>query len=147
MALSPRQSPVLILAAVEPALVSGLMFTGRPLLAYTVSIRLSCTASHPEVKGYGMDFSSIFTPIIQAVTTPGAVAAFSVIVNIILWRAYQKESHSKDELYEKYVGSLVEIVGDYHDFAHTLDRYVEAQTARRKNDEAERSVDADRDGA
>lgn len=94
-----------------------------------------------------MDFSSIFTPIIEAVTTPGAVAAFSVIVNIILWRAFRKESQEKDDLYEKYVGSLVEIVGDYHEFAHTLDRYVEAQTARRQSNEAERSVDADRDGA
>ena len=123
------------------------MFTGRPRPVYTVSIRLSCSASHPEVKGYGMDFSSIFTPIIEAVTTPGAVAAFSVIVNIILWRAFRKESIAKDELYEKYLASLVEIVGDYHEFAHTLDRYVEAQTARRQSAEAQRSVDADREGA
>ena len=79
-----------------------------------------------------MDFSDI----IQAVTTPGAVAAFSVAANVVLWRAYQKESKSKDDLYEKYVGSLVEIVGDYHEFAHTLERYVEVQTARR-------GVDAD----
>lgn len=94
-----------------------------------------------------MDLTAILTEVIGFVATPHAVAAFSVIVNIVLWRAFREEAKGKDDLYEKYVGSLVEIVGDYHDFAHTLDRYVEAQVSRREGRDEERSVDEDRAGA
>lgn len=82
--------------------------------------------------------------IIGFVATPHAVAAFSVFVNVVLWRAFREESKSKDELYEQYVGKLVEIVGDYHEFAHTLDRYVEAQSSKV---EARGDIDEDRAGA
>lgn len=73
---------------------------------------------------------SLFTEIVGFVATPHAVAAFSVIVNIVLWRALNKESVAKDSLYEKYLTSLVEIISDYHEFAHTIDAYVETQRAR-----------------
>ena len=91
-----------------------------------------------------MDLTSLFEQIGGFIATPYSVATFSVIVNIVLWRAYQKESGAKDDLYEKFVGTVTEIIGDYHDFAHTLDRYVEHQVQAR---EAARSLDTGGDRA
>lgn len=85
-----------------------------------------------------MDFSALFEQIGQFVATPYSVATFSVIVNIVLWRALQAESTAKDNLYERHVETVVEIIGDYHDFAHTLDEFVEvakqAEEARARGD-------------
>ena len=78
-----------------------------------------------------MDLTSLFEQIGSFIATPYSVATFSVVVNVVLWRAYQKESGAKDELYEKFLASVTEIIGDYHDFAHTLDRYVERQVEAR----------------
>lgn len=94
-----------------------------------------------------MDFSALLTQIIGFVATPHAVAAFSVIVNIVLWRALQKALAEKDGLYDRFIAVVVEIIGDYHEFAHTLDRYVEAQAGRRESAEEDRRVDVDRAGA
>lgn len=91
-----------------------------------------------------MAFTSVLTEVIGFVATPHAVAAFSVIVNVVLWRAFRQEAKEKDVLYERYIASHAEIIGDYHEFAHALERYVEVQSARR--DEAQR-IDADREGA
>ena len=77
----------------------------------------------------GMD---MVTEIIAFVATPHALAAVSIIVNIVLWRALQAESLAKDKLYERYVETVTEIIGDYHDFAHTLDEYVDV--ARKSED-------------
>lgn len=77
----------------------------------------------------GMD---MVTEIIAFVATPHALAAVSIIVNIVLWRALQAESLAKDKLYERYVETVTEIIGDYHDFAHTIDEYVDV--ARKSED-------------
>jgi hypothetical protein len=57
---------------------------------------------------------------------PYALTAFAVFVNFILWRTLEKERDEKDALYEKYVETLLQQTGKYHEFAHALDRYVTA---------------------
>lgn len=55
-------------------------------------------------------------------STAGVVGALSIIALTFVWREWRKDAAAKDALYESYVTRLVEIIGDYHDFAHVLDR-------------------------
>lgn len=65
----------------------------------------------------------------------GVLGALAIIALLAVWREWRKEAAAKDALYEKYVNRVSEIVGDYHEFAHTIDRWVDHEEEQARSED------------
>lgn len=63
------------------------------------------------------------------VDTAGIIGAFTSVALVFIWREWRKEAAAKDALYAAYIDRLVGLIGDYHEFAHSLERYVQIREA------------------
>lgn len=70
--------------------------------------------------------------------TAGVVGGLAIVALIFVWREWRKEAQQKDELYERQLQRETEILGDYHDFAHVLERLSEAYEGRATREDVAR---------
>lgn len=62
----------------------------------------------------------------------GVLGALAIVALIVVWREWRKDAAAKDALYEKYTSHVSEIIGDYHEFAHTIDRWVDYEEEKER---------------
>lgn len=62
----------------------------------------------------------------QLLQPAGIVGTLSVISTVVLWGALREAEKAKEKLYERHTKELSRIVGQHHEFAHELERFVEA---------------------